>query len=68
MIDRFTIELRNGDTDSFEFNRYKHRMASEFNDFVKIIDNHDTETADKLYDHSVTVMDVLAQAKKSVAK
>ena len=68
VIDRFSIELRNGDTDSFEFNHYKHRMASEFNDFVKIIDNHDTKTADELYDHSITVMDVLAQAKKSVAK
>lgn len=68
VIDRFSIELRNGDTDSFEFNHYKHRMASEFNDFVKIIDNHDTKTANELYDHSITVMDVLAQAKKSVAK
>lgn len=68
VIDRFSIELRNGDTDSFEFNHYKHRMDSEFNDFVKIIDNHDTKIADELYDHSITVMDVLAQAKKSVAK
>ncbi|WP_279082251.1 Gfo/Idh/MocA family protein [Lactobacillus apis] len=68
VIDRFSIELRNGDTDSFEFNHYKHRMASEFNDFVKIIDNHDTKTANELYDHSITVMNVLAQAKKSVAK
>lgn len=67
-LNNFTIESKNGQTDSFELNQYQHRMASEFNDFVQIIDSHDTKTANELYDHSTAVIDVLAQAKASTAK
>lgn len=66
VIKNFTIERRDGENSEFNFNQFDHRMANEFTDFVKIIDNHDTVEADKLYDHSVAVMDVLAQAKESV--
>ncbi|MBA1392399.1 Gfo/Idh/MocA family oxidoreductase [Lactobacillus sp. XV13L] len=67
VIRSFTVEHRNGDTNKFRFNQYHHRMASEFHDFVNIIDSHDVETADRLYAHSVDVMDVLARAKASAA-
>lgn len=66
VLDSFTVELRKGETKRVKLNQYDHRMASEFNDFVTIIDNHDTETANQLYDHSIAVMDVLAAAKASV--
>lgn len=65
-ISDFTIERREGDKNKFQFNQYKHRMTNEFIDFVKILDNHDIATANKLYQHSVDVMEVLAQAKASV--
>jgi scyllo-inositol 2-dehydrogenase (NADP+) len=66
VLNSFTIELRNGDTQRYNYNKFLHRMASEFTDFVKIIDQHDVQTANMLYHHSINVMDVLAQAKASV--
>lgn len=66
VLDSFTIELRNGNTQRYNYNQFAHRMASEFTDFVKIIDQHDVQTANKLYQHSTNVIDVLAQAKASV--
>lgn len=66
VLANFTIEHRGGDTDKFNFNHYEHRMASEFAAFVDIIDHHDVAEANKLYDHSMAVMDVLARAKASV--
>lgn len=67
-LNNYTIESKNGQTDRFELNQFQHRMASEFNDFVQIIDSHDTKTANKLYDHSTAVIDVLAKAKASTVK
>ncbi|BDR61095.1 Gfo/Idh/MocA family protein [Lactobacillus xylocopicola] len=67
VIKDFTVEPRNGDIDKFRFNQYQNRMTSEFIDFVNIIDEHDTKTADDLYEHSVNVIDVLAQAEASAA-
>lgn len=64
-LSNFTIERKNGQTQKFNYNRYKHRMISEFNDFARIIDERDIQSADKLYQHSIDVMDVLAQAKES---
>ncbi|QYN55322.1 Gfo/Idh/MocA family oxidoreductase [Lactobacillus panisapium] len=66
VLANFTVDNRGGDTDKFNFNQYEHRMASEFAAFVDIIDHHDVAEANKLYDHSMAVMDVLAQAKASV--
>ncbi|MDF7668761.1 Gfo/Idh/MocA family oxidoreductase [Lactobacillus sp. ESL0703] len=65
VIDSFTVELRTGETKRVNLNKFDHRMASEFTDFVNIIDNHDVTTANELYNHSMTVMDVLANAVKS---
>lgn len=67
VIKSFTVEHRNGDDSEFNFNEFDHRMASEFTDFVKIIDTHDTQKANDLYEHSIAVMDVLAKAKQSVS-
>lgn len=67
VIKSFMVEHRHGDNSKFNFNQFDHRMASEFTDFVKIIDTHDTQEANNLYEHSIAVMDVLAKAKQSVS-
>ena len=67
VIANFTVEHKDGDNSEFNFNEFDHRMASEFTDFVKIIDSHDVQKANELYNHSVTVMAVLAKAKESVS-
>ena len=67
VIKSFMVEHRHGDNSKFNFNQFDHRMASEFTDFVKIIDTHDTQKANDLYEHSIAVMDVLAKAKQSVS-
>lgn len=66
VINDFTVEMRNGETNRLRFNQYSHRMASEFNNFSKIIDQHDQQMANKLYEHSTAVIDVLAKAKASI--
>ncbi|WEV70750.1 Gfo/Idh/MocA family oxidoreductase [Lactobacillus sp. ESL0785] len=65
VLDSFTVEMRSGAKKQVNLNQFPHRMASEFTDFVNIIDHHDVKTANELYDHSVAVMAVLAQAKAS---
>lgn len=67
VIANFTVEHKDGDNSEFNFNEFDHRMASEFTDFVKIIDSHDVQKANELYNHSVAVMAVLAKAKESVS-
>ncbi|AWN34045.1 MULTISPECIES: Gfo/Idh/MocA family protein [Lactobacillus] len=67
VIANFTVEHKDSDNSEFNFNEFDHRMASEFTDFVKIIDSHDVQKANELYNHSVTVMAVLAKAKESVS-
>ena len=42
-----------------------HRMAPEFTEFARIIDTHDSASADRLLSHSVAVMRVLEKARLS---
>ena len=64
-LNSYSLEFRNQKPQNFNFNKYPHRMASEFNDFVKVIDTHDTKQADEWFEHSVQVLDVLSAAKRS---
>ncbi|MDF7638188.1 Gfo/Idh/MocA family oxidoreductase [Lactobacillus sp. ESL0791] len=66
VLDNFTVDLRKSKPEHYNYNQFPHRMASEFTDFTKIIDQHDVKSADKLYEHSMTVMEVLAAAHESV--
>lgn len=65
VLSNFSVDPKDGEVKHYKLNKYPHRMASEFNDFVQIIDHHDAKTANKLFDHSMAVMDVLVAAKKS---
>lgn len=62
-LDNYTIDLKAGASQGYNFNSHSHRMVSEFTDFVKAMDSHDQELVDKWFTHSLTVMEVLAQAK-----
>lgn len=64
-LNSYNLELRGQKPEKFNFNTYNHRMASEFNDFVKTIDNHNTKQADEWFEHSLQVLDVLSAAKRS---
>lgn len=64
-LDNYSIQLRGKEPQSFNFNKYDHRMVSEFVDFINIIDNYDTQKADELFEHSLQVLEILSAAKRS---
>ncbi|MGQ5708240.1 Gfo/Idh/MocA family protein [Lactobacillus sp. PSON] len=64
-LNNYSLELRGQNVQEYNFNKYDHRMASEFNDFVEVIDKHDTKQADEWFEHSVQVLDILSAAKRS---
>lgn len=65
-MDEISITMRNQTKEIFKLNRHPHRMFAEFAEFVKIIDNHDLDTANKAFEHSLIALDVLEQAHKTI--
>lgn len=64
-LTNYSLELRGEKPQEFNFNKYDHRMVSEFVDFIRVIDNHDTKKADEWFEHSLHVLEVLSAAKRS---
>lgn len=64
-LNNYTLELRDKEPKKYNFNTHSHRMAAEFDDFAKAIDEHNTELANKWFEHSLNVLKVLAEAKAS---
>ena len=59
----FTIQSRNGKCEEFSFNKYNHRMISEFNSFIDMFDTNNTRLIDNAFNHSLDVLKVLEMAK-----
>ncbi len=64
-LDNFTIEMRDQEPKRYNLNKYSHRMASEFNAFVEMIDNHDKVKADEAFVNTLESMQILTTAKNS---
>lgn len=62
-LTNYTLELKAGASQEYNFNQYNHRMISEFVDFVKVMDTHDQALADKWFNHTLHVLEVLVAAK-----
>ena len=58
--------MRNEKPKRYNLNKYPHRMASEFNAFAKIIDQHDTIKANEAFTHTLEVMKILTAARNSM--
>lgn len=65
-LNNFTVEMRNEKPKRYNLNKYPHRMASEFNAFAKIIDQHDTIKANEAFTHTLEVMKILTAARNSM--
>ena len=64
-LNNFTIEMRDQKPKRYNLNKYSHRMASEFNAFVEMIDNHDKVKADEAFVNTLESMQILTTAKNS---
>lgn len=64
-LTNYSLELRGGKPQEFNFNKYEHRMVSEFVDFIDVIDNHNTKKAAEWFEHSLEVLKILSAAKRS---
>lgn len=65
-LDNFTIEMRNQQPKRYNLNKYPHRMASEFNAFSQMIDQHDTRKADAAFVNTLETMQILVAARNSM--
>lgn len=63
-LTQYTIQIRNAAAVTQNFNIYQHRMINEFDDFISLITAQDFTLANKLFTHSLNVMQVLTAAKK----
>lgn len=65
-LDNFTVEMRNKTPKRYNLNKYDHRMVSEFNAFVEMIDQHDVEKANAAFVNTLETMQILTAAKNSM--
>ena len=65
-LDNFTVEMRGQKPKRYNFNKYPHRMASEFTAFAEMIDQHDVRRADEAFVNTLETMKILTAAKNSV--
>ena len=63
-VAELTVRI-NGETRTFTENRSAHRMVDEMLEFDRILTEKDWEKADRLLEHSLTVMKILETARKS---
>lgn len=63
-VAELTVRI-NGETRTFTENRSAHRMVDEMLEFDRILTEEDWEKADRLLEHSLTVMKILETARKS---
>ena len=65
-LDNVTIEMRNQQPKRYNLNKYPYRMASEFNAFSQMIDQHDTRKADAAFVNTLETMQILVAARNSM--
>lgn len=59
------LQLKDQNGEYFNENKYDHRMISEFENFVKVFDEHDIAANEAAFDHSIQVLNVLGAVKAS---
>ena len=60
----YYIQIEKEEPKHYNFNKYGHRMISEFNYFAKKIKEHDQQAADEAYEHSLNAISVLEKAQE----
>lgn len=61
----FEFQLNKQQPIYYNLTNHAHRMKHEFEYFAEIVDNNDYEFVQKMMNHSLIVMEVLAEAKES---
>ncbi|MBO4537833.1 MAG: Gfo/Idh/MocA family oxidoreductase [Erysipelotrichaceae bacterium] len=61
----FSFQLNKQPALHYDLDGDVHRMKPEFEEFVRIIDSHDTAAAAELLQHTMDVMEVLTRARQS---
>lgn len=60
----YYVQMKGKKAEHYNFNKYDHRMVSEFNYFGEMIAAHDQDAADKAYEHSLHAIEVLEKAQE----
>lgn len=60
----YYVQMKGEKAKHYNFNKYDHRMVSEFNYFGEKIAKHDQEAADEAYEHSLHAIEVLEKAQE----
>lgn len=64
----YEMVLNNGDTSQASFDRGEHRLLYEFQQFIHIIDNHDTDSAARLLEASTIAAEIIETGRKQLIK
>lgn len=64
----YYVQIGKEEAKRYNFNKYSHRMISEFNYFAQKIKNHDQQAADEAYEHSLNAIIVLEKAQEFLPK
>lgn len=63
-LDEVELDLKGKKSQSIKLNKYSDRMVAEFVEFSRMIKENDKEAANKAFEHSLTVLEVLEDARK----
>lgn len=61
----YEVDFNTGEKESYADEKQEHRMLHEFKEFIRIVDEKDMETAEKMLKISLDVSYVLTTARKS---
>lgn len=62
----YEIFIKGKERESFNSNKYSHRMQSEFVEFKRIIDSKDYRKAEEMMKNSLIVMEIIDKARKFI--
>lgn len=65
-FDRFTFGTNDGHSETFELHSNQHRLFHEVQHFVRLFEANDLAAAQKLNAHSLSVMEILTEARQQV--
>lgn len=65
-LNEYTLALRGQKPVTRRLNKYPHKMISEFTEFIRMFEQHDQETVDEAFDHTLEVIKVLEKARKDM--
>lgn len=63
-LNEVELDLKGEEPRKIKLNRYNDRMVAEFVEFSRMIKENDKEAANKAFEHSLTVLEVLEAARK----